>query len=372
MGEYAPYVISATDRSGLLVIVATLFMSWMVIVCLIRLYMRLGMNGPIRIDDLVVFSGGVSRSLLLQQLWAKFYDVSTWQAFGIAHVGTIMHGVSHGLGRSQNETSASDLKSAAQTLYAANILFLVGHGAAKASVGFLLHRLGREKGYLLACKATLAVTVLWMIASILAIAISCTAQYQWSSEEHCLGLGIAWKAVSTFDVIIEICLIVLSVVLVWGIQMRRKEKATVIFAFATRISIIVLIIIRQRYLNTSLFRPDAPLHVSNSLVMTIVLLHCSIMVATIPCLKPFIIAFNTGWGQGVANSKGTTYYKQSATSASGNASRSRGPHSSGAEEEELDLTVVRHSHESQHSRQLIIHQTREWIVEETYEMKPMR
>ena len=114
MGEYAPYVISATDRSGLLVIVATLFMSWMVIVCLIRLYMRLGMNGPIRIDDVVVFSGGVSRSLLLQQLWAKFYDVSTWQAFGIAHVGTIMHGVSHGLGRSQNETSASDQKSAAQ------------------------------------------------------------------------------------------------------------------------------------------------------------------------------------------------------------------------------------------------------------------
>lgn len=48
--------------------------------------------------------------------------------------------------------------------------------------------------------------------------------------------GIAWKAVSTFDVIIEICLIVLSVVLVWGIQMRRKEKAKVIFAFATRIS----------------------------------------------------------------------------------------------------------------------------------------
>ncbi|KAE8382354.1 hypothetical protein BDV26DRAFT_278141 [Aspergillus bertholletiae] len=351
MGEYVPYVISATDRSGLLVIVATLFMSWMVIVCLIRLYMRLDMNGPVRVDDLVVFAGGV---------------------LGIAHVGTIMHGVSHGLGRSQDETSAPDLQSAAQALYAANILFLVGHGAAKASVGFLLHRLGRDKGYLLACKIILLATVLWTIVSVFAVALTCTAQHQWSSEEHCHGVDVAWKVVTAFDVTIEAVLILLSVVLVWGIQMRLNEKATVIFAFATRISVIVLIIIRQTYLNTSLFHPNAPLHLSSALVVTTVLLHCSIMVATIPCLKPFIIAFNTGWGQGAAGSKGTAYHKQSATSASGTASQTRRPRSCWVEEEGLHLSASRESQESQHSRQLIIHQTQEWVVEETYEMKPIR
>jgi hypothetical protein len=64
MEAAAPYAISATDRSGLIVIVETLFMSWMIMVSLIRLYMRLAINGPVQIDDLVVFAGSVSTSTL--------------------------------------------------------------------------------------------------------------------------------------------------------------------------------------------------------------------------------------------------------------------------------------------------------------------
>lgn len=62
MESAAPYAISATDRSGLIVIVEMLFMSWMIMVSLIRLYMRLAINGPVQIDDLVVFAGSVSIS----------------------------------------------------------------------------------------------------------------------------------------------------------------------------------------------------------------------------------------------------------------------------------------------------------------------
>lgn len=57
----APFVITATDKSGSIEIAATLFMSWMVIVCLIRLYMRLIMNGPLGVDDWAAFSAGVSQ-----------------------------------------------------------------------------------------------------------------------------------------------------------------------------------------------------------------------------------------------------------------------------------------------------------------------
>lgn len=60
MASDSPYRISATDRGGLIVIVETLFMSWMVIVGLIRLYMRVAINGPVQIDDLTLFVGSVS------------------------------------------------------------------------------------------------------------------------------------------------------------------------------------------------------------------------------------------------------------------------------------------------------------------------
>ena len=60
----AAYVVSSTDQRGLVVITATMLMSWMVIVCLIRLYMRLALNGPLGWDDLAAFVGGVSEAKL--------------------------------------------------------------------------------------------------------------------------------------------------------------------------------------------------------------------------------------------------------------------------------------------------------------------
>lgn len=59
MQDQAAYKITPTDQSGLIVIVATLFMSWMVLVTLVRLYMRLTMNGPLGMDDLAAFTACV-------------------------------------------------------------------------------------------------------------------------------------------------------------------------------------------------------------------------------------------------------------------------------------------------------------------------
>lgn len=173
--------------------------------------------------------------------------------------------------------------------------------------------------------------------------------------------------------------------------MRWKEKATVIFAFGTRTPyvancaenqeeketksltisfkcsrVVILIILRQTYLNRSLFHPDPSLHLSNTMIATAVLLHYSIMVSTVPCLKPFIIAFDTGWGQGVTNSNGKhPYFTPTGKSAS--TTHSRAYTMSRGEENEADLAATRLSQESQNSQQLIIHQTQEFIVEE-YEM----
>jgi hypothetical protein len=62
----APFVITATDKSGSIAIAATLFMSWMVIVCLIRLYMRLTMNGSLGMDDWAAFSASVSQASMFK------------------------------------------------------------------------------------------------------------------------------------------------------------------------------------------------------------------------------------------------------------------------------------------------------------------
>lgn len=158
------------------------------------------------------------------------------------------------------------------------------------------------------------------------------------------------------------------------ISQRRRystRRTTIANNFPAISRVVILIILRQTYLNRSLFLPDAPLHQSDTMIVTAILLHCSIMVSTVPCLKPFIISFNTGWGQGITNSNGqNSYFTPTGKSASANQSH---VYSMNREEgDEINLTTFRQSQDTQHSQRLIIHQVQEWKVEEEYEMHSIR
>ncbi|KAG2016898.1 hypothetical protein GB937_006101 [Aspergillus fischeri] len=342
----APFVITATDQSGSIAVAATLFMSWMVIVCLIRLYMRLTMNGPLGMDDWAAFSAG---------------------AIGIVHVVIIMNGLSHSLGRSHQASSDSELEKAGEVCVVYGKYSVVRRSWFSEDISLQSFTTTRSrKGVSLACKASLLITSLWCIASILAVALSCPARYLWFAEIHCRNLSTASEAITAFDVLTEALLVPLSVSLVWALQMRRKDKMTVIFAFGTRIVInqisvivrvIILTIVRQSYLNTAIRERDPPLSLAPTLIATEVLLHSSIMLATVPCLKPFIIAFNTGWGQGVAGTPGTSPKQAHPDTPN--------------KENELDGAMTTQSLESYNSQQLIIHRTQEWSVREELEMRPI-
>ncbi|KAJ5729948.1 uncharacterized protein N7483_004456 [Penicillium malachiteum] len=322
--EYAaPYAITPTDRTRLIVIVETLFMSWIVIVSLIRLYMRITINGPVQMDELTIFVG-----------------------------------IENGFGQKQDQTSPSSLKRAGEDLYAGNLLFLIGHGTAKISVCLILKRLGQQRNYLLYSKIILGM--------LLSAAILNTSWISWPSKSIAVISTLRGRPSPAFDVFTDVLSFGLCIFLVWGIQMRLKEKFTVIFAFGTRLPLIILIILRQTYLNNAFHHPDPSLTLSNAVIATAVLLHTRIMIATVPCLRPFVISFNTGWGQGVNGSSGNSYFTP--TGQSSNQSRA---YASRAEEDEVDLTI-RPSEESHHSQQLIIRHTQEWKLEEEYEMNSVK
>ncbi|PWY75985.1 hypothetical protein BO94DRAFT_499295 [Aspergillus sclerotioniger CBS 115572] len=340
----APYAITPTDRSGVIVITATLFMSWMLLVSLFRVYMRVAMNGPPGWDDAVAWIGG---------------------AIGIGNVCAIMKSVSHGLGRAD----PSDGEDAIKALYTAEILFLASHCAAKMSVCLLLRRLGRERVYLRLCIISLTILASWAVASILAVALQCEPAHSWELT-GCRSFVVGWRAITAFDVVTEALLVGLSIRLVWGVQMRRAQKATVIGAFGTRLLIIVLVLWRQCYLNQVGFEHFL-LGISDVVVATEVLLHCSLMAATVPCLKPFVIAFNTGWGQG-GQKEGS--YLRSATSG-GTPSQPRS-HLRSADDEITMLPpegTRGRANPGEGANGLVIHETREWSLQTEYiEMRPLK
>ncbi|TQB70899.1 hypothetical protein MPDQ_007993 [Monascus purpureus] len=295
--QYRAYILTPTDRRGVVVIAATLLMSWMVLLFLIRLYTRLGINGPLGVDDLLTGIGTI---------------------FGIAQVGVTLKAISYGFGSSQELLSPSQISNLDKDIYIADILFLLAHALAKASVASLLQRVDNDRKF----------------------------------RRLCLGVLV----------------------------------------------VIPLTILRAIYLTHALDSPDPSLEAVNTAITTQVLLHYSLMAATIPCLKPFVIAFNTGWGQGLIAREGKSYcyVRRSAAVACGN-NNNDGPGQFGKSKNQHEREVPdgnnsiyrgHHDHRvgvsspaggdraeaapsihSNDSQMMIIRQTQEWSVDVDIELR---
>ena len=75
------------------------------------------MNGPLGMDDWAAFSAGVSQVSKFKsgrlKCTRRTDDLAT-KAIGIVHVVMIMNGLSHGLGRSHQASSDSELEKAGE------------------------------------------------------------------------------------------------------------------------------------------------------------------------------------------------------------------------------------------------------------------
>lgn len=68
------------------------------------------------------------------------------------------------------------------------------------------------------------------------MAFRCHAAHPWIDiTTQCTGLLARWQVVGALDIITEAALFLISVYLVWGIQMSMKSKAIVVCAFGCRL-----------------------------------------------------------------------------------------------------------------------------------------
>ncbi|KAH8701088.1 hypothetical protein BGW36DRAFT_425884 [Talaromyces proteolyticus] len=361
------YVIDSTDRRGLIVITATVLMSWMILCFCIRLYTRIWITGSCKWDDL-------------------FAGVGT--AVGVAQVGVTLRAVGNGLGKTNELLSPIELRSSQKVVkdaYIANLLLIIGHCAAKTSILFLLRRIHSDKAFVRICNTVLTVIFLWIIASALAMSLQCNMSDPWFFDKQCDAPTLRWQIIAAFDLLIEIALFVMSVSLVWNLHMRWTGKAIVVGSFGCRLLIIPICVIRLYYLEKVWESFDPSLESADLVILSQFLLHYSIMAATIPCVKPFVIAFNTGWGQGLSSGGSNHYYyKRSALNTINNPAgsdqnaRLPNPNSSSFEDTYhheahistgASLAFMRSGDErcdstsNSHIQNMTIRQTREWSVE---------
>jgi len=111
--------------------------------------------------------------------------------------------------------------------------------------------------------------------------------------------------------------------------MPMKSKFVVTIAFSCRIVMVPLAILRIINLNQNAHSKDYTFDIVPAIVFAQVEMHFGLIAATIPCLRPFLNAINTGYISTQANqvdraiheeSNDSSYVMQSTTSSKGRAS----------------------------------------------------
>jgi hypothetical protein len=116
-----------------------------------------------------------------------------------------------------------------------------------------------------------------------------------------------------------------AVYLLYALQMPLLKRLAIMFAFALRLAVIVPAAFRLHYLSEALNSSDFTLDITYEAVCKQIEIASAIIAATLPCLRPFIVATATNYGAPAEGhkTKNGSYNKAYGRSGSSNKS-SRG------------------------------------------------
>ncbi|KAF2164019.1 hypothetical protein M409DRAFT_57116 [Zasmidium cellare ATCC 36951] len=270
------FITTDQDHGGIALTISTLMATWVVLCFFVRIYMRATVSGPFGMDDIVC-------------------SIAT--IFGVIQMIVSSAAVSFGFGKALELLTEAQIDQASKAVYAAQLLYIVTNTLTKCTVALLLARIVFIKSRVYACYGVLAASVVWGVGSFLAEAIRCTGSPPWKTVgSQCSNLFLAWQVITAFNVILEAVLLAVPVWLVWGLQTDLMRKFTVVAVFWLRSPVIVAALIRIHFLGNTIGSPEPLLRGVVPFILLNVEMHYGLMAATMPTLKPFVGAFNTGWG----------------------------------------------------------------------------
>ncbi|EFR03766.1 hypothetical protein MGYG_06765 [Nannizzia gypsea CBS 118893] len=286
--------LDSTHRGSLVVIAGAIAGAVTLTGLLIRLYIHLAINPHYGRDDYFLLGAAV---------------VAFCQSI------LVFVSVSKGYGTSADLINLKDLVVLRRAFFSSEILYLVTLYLAKCCVICIFLKLTPKKTHNRATLGALVYCTLWVIGSIMTVGINSGVLDRTTlravSVSYCKLKLNKWRGIVSFDVLSEIIIFILAVHLIQELQMRFRTKAVVLSAFAARLPLIALAIIRLHYLNKCGAQTNLTLDLVDSSVWTQISLNYSVIACTIFALKPFTAAVSTNYGtagdQSLQNSKNNSH-----------------------------------------------------------------
>ncbi|KAG5976350.1 hypothetical protein E4U55_007352 [Claviceps digitariae] len=210
---------------------------------------------------------------------------------GIALVVVSCVAIQHGYGQSLADISLADLAKAKKALYAGQIFYILSMGLCRTSASFFVAHMTHFGPQSRPAYALIGLSVLWTVASMLTVAIRGDIRRPWDTMEGTQTMYSRWIGIETTGLVLELGLWILSIHLVWGLEMRKKKRAFILGAFGARLGLVPIISYRLAYLRP-FQNADPMLDTIVPSILTHGAIHFSIIACSIPCLRPFLRTFN--------------------------------------------------------------------------------
>jgi hypothetical protein len=196
----------------------------------------------------------------------------------------------------------------------------------KAAVIAFLARISQQKQHVLLYWMCLGFVVASGLASVFLVTVGLPLKsgYYFAfylNQKSCDVQTTRWAVFTALDIFTEILLLILPLILLWGLQMRIKEKAKILTAFYLRLPVIGFSVGRLVY-TQKLCSASTDVGKGTALVLIFLEVEASyaIVSSTFSAIKAFTSNFNSGFGFGFTQHAGADDYALSKIQRYGNGS----------------------------------------------------
>ncbi|GME26770.1 hypothetical protein GTA08_BOTSDO00917 [Neofusicoccum parvum] len=274
----APYRITENDKRGLVMVITSVTISFVLSCLLVRIYVRTKVKEWKRDDSLLA--------------------VAT--VFCVFQAITVYVQVREGLGLRHLDPAKLDRLGKAN--FAQQMLFTFTLFLSKCVVLLLYLRLTAGRKHAMLAYVTIALCAAWTVLSFAMISIPCNP-VGWFTKgvEVCGDITWRWVVIGVTDIFTELIIFFNAIFLVAGLHMTLRLKAIVILAFSIRLPVIIACAIRLKFIRGLPNSADSTFDSVYSVVAGQFQLDFAVMASTISCIGPFLRPFEKD---------GSTSYRQ--------------------------------------------------------------
>ncbi len=199
-----------------------------------------------------------------------------------------------------NTLSYNSYEVFAWTCYVSDLLFIITIYLAKVSLILFIIRLTPSYKTLYFCYGFVITLTLWMLGTVFSLAFQCPLPKPWDFMPLKLagcGVNIAgiYYSIGAVDIFTDLIIIATPAVIVWDVQISRRQRLTVIGVFSSRLTVCVCSALLVASIPAFIESSDRSWEAVTPQTWRQVVQCLSIITACIPCLRPFLASLESGF-----------------------------------------------------------------------------